>query len=54
LSIIIVVYAVVGTATIAILRMLSRRWRRDDRDEAPVPYGPPRALGDQPALEVES
>ena len=54
LSIIIVVYAVLGTATIAILRMLSRRWRRDDRDEAPVPYGPPRALGDQPALEVES
>jgi cytochrome d ubiquinol oxidase subunit I len=54
LSIIIVVYAVLGTATIAILRMLSRRWRRDDRDEAPVPYGPPRTLGDQPALEVES
>jgi len=54
LGIIIVVYAVLGTATIAILRMLSRRWRRDDRDEAPVPYGPPRALGDQPAFEAES
>ena len=54
LSIIIVVYAVLGIATIAILRTLTRRWRRDDRDEAAVPYGPPGALPDQPAIEVES
>jgi cytochrome d ubiquinol oxidase subunit I len=54
LSIIIVVYGVLGAVTIAILLMLSRRWRRDDRDEAPVPYGPPPALPEQPAIEVES
>jgi len=54
LSIVIVVYGVIGAATIAILLMLSRRWRRDDRDEDPVPYGPPGALADQPASQVES
>ncbi len=54
LSIVIVGYGVLGAATIAILLMLSRRWRRDDRDEAPVPYGPPRVLVDQPASQVES
>ena len=54
LSIVIVVYGVIGAATIAILLMLSRRWRRDDRDDAPVPYGPPPALVDQPASQVES
>jgi cytochrome d ubiquinol oxidase subunit I len=54
LSIVIVVYGLIGAATIAILLMLARRWRRDDRDEAPVPYGPPRALVDQPASQVES
>jgi cytochrome bd ubiquinol oxidase subunit I len=46
LSIIVVVYGVIGAATIAILLMLARRWRRDDRDEA-VPYGPPPALTDR-------
>ena len=54
LSIIIVVYGALGAATIAILLMLSRRWRRDDRDEAPVPYGPPRVVADRPASQVES
>ena len=54
LSIIIVVYGVLGVATIAILLMLSRRWRRDDRDEAPIPYGPPRVVVDRPASQVES
>jgi cytochrome bd ubiquinol oxidase subunit I len=53
LGIVIVVYGVIGAATIAILLMLSRRWRRDDRDQA-VPYGPPPALADQPASQVES
>ena len=33
-------YAVLGVATIAILRMLSRRWRRGDVTEEDVPYGP--------------
>jgi cytochrome bd ubiquinol oxidase subunit I len=41
LSIIIALYAVLGAATIAILRMLARRWRRGDAAEAAVPYGPP-------------
>ena len=39
LSFVIVLYAVLGTATILILRMLSRRWRRGD-DATAVPYGP--------------
>jgi cytochrome d ubiquinol oxidase subunit I len=54
LSIVIVVYGVIGAATIAILLMLSRRWRRDDRDDDPVPYGPPGALADRAAGQVES
>jgi Cytochrome bd terminal oxidase subunit I len=54
LSIVVVVYGVMGAATIAILLMLSRRWRRDDRDEAPVPYRPPPILVDQPASQAES
>ena len=38
--------AVLGAATILILRMLARRWRRGDLEEAAVPYGPQRrALG---------
>jgi cytochrome bd ubiquinol oxidase subunit I len=41
LSVVIVVYGVIGAATIAILLMLARRWRRDDLNDAPVPYGPP-------------
>jgi cytochrome d ubiquinol oxidase subunit I len=40
LSVIVVVYALLGTATIVILRSLSRRWRRADNDEPAVPYGP--------------
>ncbi|HXA32134.1 MAG TPA: cytochrome ubiquinol oxidase subunit I [Acidimicrobiales bacterium] len=40
LSIVIVLYALLGTATILILRMLSRRWRRSDLEEVAVPYGP--------------
>jgi cytochrome d ubiquinol oxidase subunit I len=40
LSVSIVVYAVLGVATIAILRQMSRRWRNDGGQEADVPYGP--------------
>ena len=53
LSLIIVVYAVLGTATIAILRLLSRRWRRGEATEAAVPYGPPPTVG-QPAGPLDS
>ena len=52
LSLVIVVYAVLGTATILILRMLSRRWRRGDVEEAAVPYGPNPAPQDLSAGEV--
>jgi cytochrome d ubiquinol oxidase subunit I len=41
LSLIIVLYAVLGAATLLILRMLARRWRSGDAREAAVPYGPP-------------
>ncbi len=43
LSLFIVGYAILGVATIAILQMLARRWRRGDVDETAVPYGPPPA-----------
>ncbi len=40
LSIVVVLYAVIGVATVLILRGLSRRWRRTETEEAAVPYGP--------------
>ena len=46
LSFVIVLYALLGVATIAILRVLARRWRRGGQ-EPEVPYGPPPALQDQ-------
>jgi cytochrome d ubiquinol oxidase subunit I len=46
LTFVIVLYAVLGVATIAILRILSRRWRRG-AGEPEVPYGPPPARQDQ-------
>jgi cytochrome bd ubiquinol oxidase subunit I len=49
LTLVIVLYAVLGTATIAILRLLSRRWRRGEAAEVGVPYGPPPELSDLPA-----
>jgi cytochrome d ubiquinol oxidase subunit I len=48
LTVVIVGYAALGAATIAILRMLARRWRRGDAEETVVPYGPP-AVGGDPA-----
>ena len=41
LNIIIVLYAVLGAATLLILRMLARRWRTGDVCEATVSHGPP-------------
>jgi cytochrome bd ubiquinol oxidase subunit I len=43
LGIVVILYAVLGTATILILRTLARRWRRGDAQEPAVPYGPPPA-----------
>jgi cytochrome d ubiquinol oxidase subunit I len=53
LSLVIVLYAVLGVATIAILRLLARRWRRGEALEAAVPYGPPPALQDERVGQVE-
>jgi cytochrome bd ubiquinol oxidase subunit I len=53
LTLVIVLYAVLGTATIAILRLLARRWRRGEAAEAGVPYGPPPELVDLPAGQEE-
>jgi len=44
LTAVIILYAVLGVATVAIMRMLARRWRRGGPDtglEEGVPYGPP-------------
>jgi cytochrome bd ubiquinol oxidase subunit I len=49
LTAIIVLYAVLGIATILILRGLSRRWRHGDEQAVAVPYGPPR-----PPMTVEA
>jgi cytochrome bd ubiquinol oxidase subunit I len=54
LTLVIVGYAVLGAATIIILRMLARRWRRGDAAEVAVPYGPPPELADKPARQAES
>jgi cytochrome d ubiquinol oxidase subunit I len=40
LTLMLVVYAVLGVATVLILRMLARRWRGSDGQESAVPYGP--------------
>jgi cytochrome d ubiquinol oxidase subunit I len=41
LSAVIVLYAVLGVATVLILRLLARHWREGDGCEHSVPYGPP-------------
>src|SRR5580692_6302677 len=55
LTAVIILYAVLGVVTVAILRMLARRWRRGTQAEPEegVPYGPPvsrpAATGREPA-----
>jgi cytochrome d ubiquinol oxidase subunit I len=49
LSVIVGLYAVLGVATILILRTLARRWRRSDSEEPTVPYGPPSGT-EEPAV----
>jgi cytochrome bd ubiquinol oxidase subunit I len=39
-GVIVVLYAVLGTATILVLRTMARRWRREDIEDEEVPYGP--------------
>ncbi len=45
LTLVVVLYAVLGVTTIAVLRLLARRWRRGDAAETDVPYGPPAPAG---------
>jgi cytochrome d ubiquinol oxidase subunit I len=49
LTLMIILYAVLGVATIVILRILARRWRRSDAEEPAIPYGPPHEPGHHPA-----
>jgi cytochrome bd ubiquinol oxidase subunit I len=41
LTAVIVLYALLGITTVLILRLLARRWRREDQPPVAVPYGPP-------------
>jgi cytochrome bd ubiquinol oxidase subunit I len=51
LTLVVAMYAVLGTATITVLRVLARRWRRADI-RAAVPYGPPAVRQDLTADEA--
>jgi len=53
LTLVIAGYAVLGAATIVILQMLARRWRRGGTAEVAVPYGPPPTLADEPARQAK-
>jgi len=41
-----VLYAVVGTATVLVLRAMTRRWRTAELDESEGPYAPRQDLQD--------
>jgi cytochrome d ubiquinol oxidase subunit I len=40
LTVVLVLYALLGTAAVVVLRAMSRRWRRQDLADRSVPYGP--------------
>jgi cytochrome bd ubiquinol oxidase subunit I len=40
LAVVLVVYTALGTATVLVLRTMTRRWRAAEADEVDVPYGP--------------
>jgi len=49
LGTVLVLYALVGVATVLVLRSMSRRWRAEsDVADDEVPYGPTRGLGPRP------
>jgi cytochrome bd ubiquinol oxidase subunit I len=52
LTVVLVVYAVLGISTVLILRVLARRWRRSDAWETEVPYGPPLEPREREGQEV--
>jgi cytochrome bd ubiquinol oxidase subunit I len=41
----VVLYTALGVTTVLVLRLMSRRWRTGETDEADVPYGPPPEAG---------
>src|SRR4029453_9166651 len=50
-GLVVLLYAVVGTATVLVLRAMTRRWREAATDDVDVPYGPrphPDELLEQP------
>jgi cytochrome d ubiquinol oxidase subunit I len=49
-SIVVVLYALLGAATIVVLRAMTRRWRETPRDDLEVPYGP---TGEEPEIATE-
>jgi cytochrome d ubiquinol oxidase subunit I len=48
LAVVFVVYALLGTATVVVLRAMARRWREAEADDVEVPYGPRPAPRDLP------
>jgi cytochrome d ubiquinol oxidase subunit I len=52
LAVVLVLYAALGTATVLVLRAMTRRWRAAELDEGDGPYGPrpdPDELTGEPA-----
>jgi cytochrome bd ubiquinol oxidase subunit I len=52
LAVVLVLYALLGTATVLVLRAMARRWRAAGADDVDTPYGPrpdPRGLPEAPA-----
>jgi cytochrome d ubiquinol oxidase subunit I len=48
LGVVFVVYALLGTATVMVLRAMSARWREGEGDDVDVPYGPRPELPEAP------
>ena len=53
-SVILVIYAAIGTGTVLFLRWMHRRWQQVTEDRVPVPYGPeePSEPSQQPAERI--
>jgi len=52
LTVVLLLYAAVGTATVLVLRAMTRRWRTAELDESEGPYAPrpdPQELSEEPA-----
>jgi hypothetical protein len=43
-TLVVLLYAALGTALVLTLRAMSRRWRAADEDDSEVPYGPSERL----------